>query len=375
MSRCRPTPRVRRRRARARPANDIRASSASVLVAEVVGGPHRGVLAGQPRAEEQRVVGAQRDRGAGGEQLGQRHRRQVGVDAEGDVGDRAHLEGDAAVDDADRAGRGPRRPGRRGPAGRRAARRGTSRMCSGPSSSPPCGVSSRPARSAIRKAPANSAVRPRRSSLERPNPTTPRPAYCPASRASVRASSGCRVRLAAITTAMPSPVDREASSTASSTRSVNAVMPPNRAAYPLGSTWISSHRPPSTHVVLGGLTHQPAYVGLACAAPTGPRRRDAGTGTSPSRRPPTAAGGQSSTSDVGQVDAVALGQLEQGAVPHGPGEVQVEMRLREGRRILPSHLALRARCGCGTHPLLAPSQANSFWSRLMPSTRSSSPSA
>ena len=28
-------------------------------------------------------------------------------------------------------------------------------------------------------------------------------------------------------------------------RSVNAVIPPKRAAYPDGSTWISSHRPPS----------------------------------------------------------------------------------------------------------------------------------
>ena len=103
-------------------------------------------------------------------------------------------------------------------------------MWSGPRSSPPWGTSSRSARPAIAKAPAKSAVAPRRSSLESPNPTTPRPAYCTASRARVRASSGCRVRLAAITTAIPSPVSREASATASSTRSVKAVMPPNRAA-------------------------------------------------------------------------------------------------------------------------------------------------
>ncbi len=118
-------------------------------------------------------------------------------------------------------------------------------MCSGPRSSPPCGASISPARSAIRNAGANSAVLPRRSSLERPKPTTPRPAYCDASRARVRASSGCRVRLAAMITAIPSPVRSLASRTASSTRSVNAVMPSKRAAYPLGSTWISSHRPPS----------------------------------------------------------------------------------------------------------------------------------
>ena len=119
-------------------------------------------------------------------------------------------------------------------------------MCSGPRSSPPCGTSLRPARSAIRNAPAKSAVEPRRSSLERPKPTTPRPAYWPASLARVRASSGCRVRLAAMTTAIASPVCSDAERTASRTRSVNAVTPPNRAAYPLGSTWISSHPPPSS---------------------------------------------------------------------------------------------------------------------------------
>ncbi len=92
---------------------------------------------------------------------------------------------------------------------------------------------------------AKSEVVPRRSSLESPKPTTPRPAYWAASRARARASNGCRVRLAAITTAISSPVAADASRTASSTRSVNAVIPPNRAAYPLGSTWISSQRPPS----------------------------------------------------------------------------------------------------------------------------------
>ena len=53
------------------------------------------------------------------------------------------------------------------------------------------------------KAGAKSAVTPRRSSLESPKPTTPRPAYWAASRASVRASSGCRVRFAAIDDAHP----------------------------------------------------------------------------------------------------------------------------------------------------------------------------
>ncbi len=92
---------------------------------------------------------------------------------------------------------------------------------------------------------AKSAVVPRRSSLERPNAITPRSAYCPARRASVRASRGWRVRLAAIITPIGRPVAAVADRTASSTRSVNAVIPPKRAPYPLGSTWISSHLPPS----------------------------------------------------------------------------------------------------------------------------------
>ena len=55
--------------------------------------------AGQLRPEQQRVVGAERDGGAGREQRRQRHRGQVGVDAERHVGDRADLEGDAGLDD------------------------------------------------------------------------------------------------------------------------------------------------------------------------------------------------------------------------------------------------------------------------------------
>src|SRR4051794_11415069 len=135
----------------------------------------------------------------------------------------------------------------RTPCPRRSARNASRqvRTEAGPSSSPPCGTSRSPARAAIANAGANSVVTPRRSSLDSPKPTTPRPAYWAASRAKLRASSGCRVRLAATTSAIPSPVVAEASRTASRTRSVNAVIPPKRAPYPDGSTWISSQRPPS----------------------------------------------------------------------------------------------------------------------------------
>ena len=115
----------------------------------------------------------------------------------------------------------------------------------GPTSSPACGTSSSPARSAIRKAGAKSAAGPRRSSLESPKPITPCPAYCAASRASVRASIGCLVRLAAMMIPIPMSAARAAFSAASSSSSVNAVIPPYMAANPDGSACSSSHPDPS----------------------------------------------------------------------------------------------------------------------------------
>ena len=60
------------------------------------------------------------------------------------------------------------------------------------------------------------------------------------------------------------PVASDASRAASRTRSVKAVIPPKCAAYPLGSTWISSQRDPSRGLVLGRLPHQPAYARPRC---------------------------------------------------------------------------------------------------------------
>jgi hypothetical protein len=118
-------------------------------------------------------------------------------------------------------------------------------MLAGPDNSPPCGVSLSPACSAMRKARVNSSAGPRRSSFDRPKPTTPSPANCAASRASVRASKGFLVRLAAMITRTPVPVAASASRAASSSSSVNAVMPPKRLAKPDGSAWTSSQPDPS----------------------------------------------------------------------------------------------------------------------------------
>ncbi len=201
-------------------------------------------------------------------------------------------------------------------------------MCSGPRSSPPCGTSRSPARSAIRNAPAKSAVEPRRSSLDRPKPTTPRPAYWPASLARVRASSGCRVRLAAMTTAIPSPV----CSDADRDRVEDQVGERRDPAEPGGvpARVDLDLQPPAAvvDVVLGGLQHQPAYVGL------GPQHRP-GHVVEPLEAEPALLVGRRQLGRplgdqlVGQPDAVALGELEQRGVPHRAREVQVQVCLRE----------------------------------------------
>ena len=188
---------------------DIARQLGELVVVEVVGGAHRGVLAGQPRAEQQRVVGAQRDRRA----------RPPAAWAAAPRSGRSRRRARRWRPGRPRARRRPRRSGPAGPGPPPTRTPWPSRSaCSDVEADAGCSAARaarrraaparRPARSAIAKAGAKSAVVPRRSSLDSPKPTTPRPAYCAASRARVRASSGCRVRLAAITTAMPEPGGR-----------------------------------------------------------------------------------------------------------------------------------------------------------------------
>ena len=223
--------------------------------------------ASQPGAEQQRVVGAERDRDPGAEQ-----RRaaapsvQVRVDAERDVGDRADLERDAGRDDPVQQCAGPRPTGPRGRAGRRASRRGRRARCSAPTQLAAVRRqrAARPRSAIAERAARSPRVRPRRSSLDSPKPTTPRPAYWTASRARVRASSGCRVRLAAMTTAMPSAGRaRTPRATASRTRSVNARdrrrSGRRTRSGPPGSP---ASRPPSRTSSSAASQHQTAYVVL-----------------------------------------------------------------------------------------------------------------
>ena len=351
---------------------DIRASSASSASVKSWAARDRGVLAGEPRAEQQRVVGAERHRRAGVEQRAQRHRRQA----------RCRRRAPRWRPGTPRSGT-PRgaRPGRaaRGSSAaadavpepvRRAGRRGRLRTLSGPSSSPPCGASSSPARSAMREGRREVArsTRGARRWRARSRPR-PGPAYCAASRASVRASSGCRVRLAATTTRDAEPGARATPrATASRTSSVNAVMPaepggvrrrvdldlqparrrrrrrPRRPRAPAGGRRPRSAARPGD--VVEPLEAEPALLvgGRAAAAAT------------------------RSTQRVGQHDAVA----------GRPARRSVACRIEP--------VKCRCRCALGSGVQVArgppaagsagvSASASSFWIRVTPSTRSSSPSA
>jgi len=163
------------------------------------------VLRGQPGAEQQWVVCPERNRDAGLEQGAERYRFRVGSDAERDVGGGADLTGDAvggqALDDLRvfrRADAVPETVGMQQVEGCRDARR------------------------------ADKFAGVRDASL-----------------ASIRASMGCLVLLAAMTIPMPMSADRAAFAAASSSSSTNAVIPPYMAANPEGSAWSSSQPEPS----------------------------------------------------------------------------------------------------------------------------------
>ena len=237
-------------------------------------------------------------------------------------------------------------------------------MLAGPTSSPACGKARSPASRAMRKARANSRVSPRRSSLDSPKPTTPSSTYCDASRARVRASSGWRVRLAATTMPIPTPVvgggvaggvqhqlghRGDAAELRGVAAGVDLELQPASAV---------------TGVVLGRLGHQPAYVVLGAQH----RPRDV---VEPLEAEPALLVGRRQLGRpvlherVGQQHPVPGRELHQRPVAHRPGEVQVQVGLRQRRQVAP----LRRDHG----PPAA--QPKSFCRRLTPSTRSSSPSA
>ena len=144
----------------------------------------------------------------------------------------------------------------------------------------------------------------------------------------MRASSGCFIRFAATTTRMPSPVSRDAASTASRMISSAGISPPSSGAYEVGSTWISSQPEPS-------LTSSSAASRTSRWMSSGARRHDRAASYSRwKRNQPRSSvarsfGGSRAGQRLGQPHAVLVGEFQQGGGPHRPGEVQVQMGLRQ----------------------------------------------
>ena len=202
------------------------------------------------------------------------------------------------------------------------------RMCSGPRSSPPCGASSRPARSAMSNAGAKSTVDPRRSSLERPKPID-------AAVDVLARQPGQGARVEGVAGAVGGDDHRDADAGALGSvadRVEHQVGERGDAAEPCGvpARVDLDLQPPAAvgDVVLGGLTDQASYVVLGAEH----RPRDV---VEPLEPEPALLVGRGQLrwplrhQGVGEVDAVALGELEQGAVPHRAGEVEVQVGLRK----------------------------------------------
>ena len=184
------------------------------------------------------------------------------------------------------------------------------------------------------KACPKSSVTPRRSSFDSPNPTTepgPEPACRAASRASVFASSGCRIRLAAtITPTCAAPGRAEAFRASSSTISRAGVMPPDERRVRRRVDLDLQPPRPLGAVVERRLAHDPPHVGLAAHA----RARHVVEALE--AEPPAGVSGVEARRPVGrqgrrQPDAVLRRQLAHRTDPHGAGEVQVEVGLGQVR--------------------------------------------
>ena len=352
---------------------DIAASAARVGVVEVVGGAHRGVLAEQPRTEQQRVVGPERDGGTRVEQRRDRH------GARGRCRCRARRSRSGRPPARCRSGRsaraaqGPRRSGPRARAGRRRGARPpphagrAQQLASVRHEAQACPARDGEGRGEVagaclvaRRWTGRTPRHPRRRTAPRAGPACAR-----------RAGAGCGWRRS--TSAIPRPV--------------RVARVRDRVEHQLGERGDPAEprgvaagvdldlQPPAAvgGVVLGRLPHQAADVRPRCAARSGRRRRAAGSGTSPSRRPRRAVAASPRRGRRGG-RPVALGELDKRPVPHRPREVQVQMRLRQRAEVAARHGVVGA-VALGGPTIRDRAQANSFCSRVTPSTRSSSPRA
>ena len=352
---------------RARGAHRHRGQLGELLVGEVVRGAHRGVLVGQPGAEQQRVVGAERDGGAGLEQLRQRHRGQV------------------ASRRRARRWRPGRPPGRRPASTSRSSRRGSSTdrtpwpsrsACSVVEARPHgvraraarrrAGPSSSPARSAIAKAGAKSAVTPAPLVVGEPEADH-------AAAGVLRGQPGQGARVERVPGAVGRDHHGDARGRSPRERLAHGVEHQvgerGDPAEPRGvPARVDLDLQPAAAVARRRPRPPRAPAGVRrprCAAPTGRRRRAAGSGTSPSRRPPTAAAASRSTSASGS--RMPSRSASSSSVACRIDPVKCRCRCAFGQRRAASRPRRPARS--------SRRQPSSFWIRPTPSTRSSSPSA
>ena len=248
-----------------------------------------------------------------GTQPAQRDGGRVGVDAEGDVAAGADLERDAAAHDlVQHPGSSTRADAVAEPVGAAARSRQAPRRASGAAAARRRAGRSQPGapgdlegRGEVVGAPAPLVVGQPEADHARRRRRTGRPAG-PGCARPAGAGSGWPRR----PPPTPMPVAAEASRAASSTsssdggdaaeerrvrRRVDLDLQPAR---PLGG------------VVLGRLAHQPAHVVLVAHAPTGPRRRAAGTGTSRARRWRAAAAATRWSRPSGSRIACSVGELD-----------------------------------------------------------------
>ena len=315
--------------ARAEPRTDCRASSASSASVKPWCCARDLVLRGQPRAEQQRVVRAQRHRHPGVEQRPQRYVLRLLVDPQRHVRRRAHLAGHPALGQPLQQPRvlgGPYAvPDPAGvqvvqavPDARRARQLAAVRRRQQPAlPGDGEGAVEVPGEArAVRRWRARSRRRRGPRSAPRAGPACGRPAG--ASSGSRRPGPACRARSRAT-----------ALSTASRMISSAGISPPSRGAYEVGSTWISSQpravprRPPRRpRAPAAGCPRAPAGRTARC-------RTAAGSGTSRARRWPAASAARRRVSASGRCTPYLSASSSRVAGPHRPGEVQVQMGLRQ----------------------------------------------
>ena len=234
----------------------------------------------------------------------------------------------------------------------RAGGRATSATCAGPSSSPPCGTEASPARRAIANAGPNSSVLAAPLVVRQAEPddlagAVARRAAPPAAPASAR-PAGAASATPRRRRRPRRPVAALAARASSSTISSAGVSPPTNGAYDVGSTWISSRPDPSAASSAAASRDDPPHVGLAAHA----RARGVVQALEP--EPAALVGGHPQRvvveQRVRQPDAVRRGEVGERRDPHRPGEVQVQVRLREqGQVAHAGQCASRAGCG-GARP-------------------------